>query len=151
MLEVSKKSLPSSPAPVGQSARVWFQAKSNHFQSLMARNFKALWTTDFKFAAFKDQVQFKSLSKFQEASSILRMGFALSKWPYFQRVYLVRMSFLTRIAVFWHFQKSYFQTLLPWITSKSVWLNNHGFMRNVYLPRSSFKMLLLTNNDLTSA
>ena len=39
------------------------------------------------------------MSKFQETSNILRVDFALSKWPHFNSVYLVRVPFLTGIAV----------------------------------------------------
>ena len=51
-------------------------------QSLMACNFAALWPTDPKFLAFKDLDPFLTVSKVQEASRILRMGFSLSKWPH---------------------------------------------------------------------
>ena len=36
----------------------------------------------------------------KEASSILKVGFGLSKRPHFHRAYLVRVPFLTGIAVF---------------------------------------------------
>ena len=39
------------------------------------------------------------MQKVQEAGSILRLGFALSKRPHFNSVYLVRVPFLTGIAV----------------------------------------------------
>ena len=57
--------------------------------NLTASNFAALWPTDPKFSALKDLNPFKNESKAQEASSILKVGFALSKWPHFHRVYLV--------------------------------------------------------------
>ena len=62
---------------------------SNHFQSLTASNFEVLWPKDLKFSAFQDVFFFSIVSKVQEASSILRVGFALSKWPHFHRAYLV--------------------------------------------------------------
>ena len=37
------------------------------------------------FSAFKDLTLFETVSKFQEASSILRMGFAHSKLPHLHR------------------------------------------------------------------
>ena len=63
------------------------RAKSNHSQSLMASNFAALWPTDPKFSALKDLILFSTVSKVQEASSILKVGFAFSKWPHFHRAY----------------------------------------------------------------
>ena len=53
-----------------------------HSQSLMASNFASLWLTDPKFSAIKDLYCFSTVKKVQEASRILRMGFALSKWPH---------------------------------------------------------------------
>ena len=47
--------------------------------TLTASNFKALKFTDPKFSAFKDLRLFKTVSKVQEASIILRVGFFLSK------------------------------------------------------------------------
>ena len=38
--------------------------------------------------------------KFQEASSILRVGFALSKYPNFNSTYLVKVRFLLDLAVY---------------------------------------------------
>ena len=83
-----------------QSARVRTRAKSNHSQSLVAGNFATLWPTDPKFSVLKDLNPFKTVPKVQEASIILRVGFALSKWPHFNSIYLVRVPFLTGIAVF---------------------------------------------------
>ena len=40
-----------------------------HFQSLTAGNFEALWPKDLKFSAFKDLSPFSIVSKFQEAGS----------------------------------------------------------------------------------
>ena len=79
-----------------QSARVQVVPGSNHSQSLMAGNFAALWPKDSKFSELKDLNPFKTVSKVQEASSILRMGFALSKYPHFNSTYLVRVPFVTR-------------------------------------------------------
>ena len=55
----------------------------------MAGNFAALWPIDPKFLALKDVNPFKTVTKVQEASSILRVGFALWKWPHLHRAYLV--------------------------------------------------------------
>ena len=81
------------------SAGVRFEPGQNHSQSLMAGNFAALWPTDPKFSAIKDLNPFQTVSKVQEASSILRVAFALSKWPHFNSIYLVRVPFLTSIDV----------------------------------------------------
>ena len=72
-----------------QSARVRGGPGSNHSQTLMAGKFVALWPTDPTFSALKDLNLFKNVSKVQEANSILRVGFALSKWPYLHRAYLL--------------------------------------------------------------
>ena len=57
--------------------------------TLTAGNFAALWPTDPKFLALKDLNPFKTVSKVQKTSSILRVGFALSKWPHLHRAYVV--------------------------------------------------------------
>ena len=57
--------------------------------TLTAGNFAALWPTDPKFSAFKNLNPFKILSKVQEATIILRVTFALSKWPHLHRAYVV--------------------------------------------------------------
>ena len=57
--------------------------------TLTADNFAALWPTDSKFLALKDLNPFKTVSKVQKTSSILRVGFALSKWPHLHRAYVV--------------------------------------------------------------
>ena len=43
---------------------------------------------------------FSTESKAQEASSILKVGFALSKWPHLHRVYLVTVCKRGATAVF---------------------------------------------------
>ena len=85
-----KKKSAGRPWPhSNQSARVRFRSRSNHSQSLMASNFATLWPTDSKFLALKNLNPLKTVLKFQEASSVLKMGFALSKWPHLHRAYLV--------------------------------------------------------------
>ena len=66
--------------------------------TLIAKNFAALSTTNPKFSAFKDLNLLKKYIKNQEAISILRVDFALSKWPHFNCIYLLRGPFLTSIA-----------------------------------------------------
>ena len=51
--------------------------------TLTASNFAALESTELKFLALKDLNLLKTVSKFQEDRSILKVGFALSKWPHF--------------------------------------------------------------------
>ena len=48
-------------------------------QSLMANNFAILLSSDPKFSAMKDLGPFETVSKVQETSRILRMGFGMSK------------------------------------------------------------------------
>ena len=50
------------------------QSRSNHSQSFMAGNFEALWHTDPKFSVLKDLNPFKTVSKVQEPSNVLKMG-----------------------------------------------------------------------------
>ena len=50
--------------------------------TLTTSNFVALWPRDPKFLAVKDLKPFSTVSKVQEASRILRMGFDLSKLPH---------------------------------------------------------------------
>ena len=58
-------------------------------KSVKACNFKAIWPTDSIFTELKDLNLLKNYNKNQEASRILRVGFALSKWPHLHRAYLV--------------------------------------------------------------
>ena len=67
--------------------------------TLTASNFAALWPTDLKFLAFKDLNPFSKCVKFQEATSILRLGFALSKWPHFDSGYLLGGPFGLHLIV----------------------------------------------------
>ena len=67
--------------------------------TLTASNFKALWPTDPIFTAFKDLNLSKKCTKNQEAGSILRVIFALSKWPHLHRVYLIRVQHSLGITV----------------------------------------------------
>ena len=85
-----KKKSADQPRPLSnQSARVRFRSRSNHSQNLIASHFAALWPKDPKFSAFKNLNPFKILSKVQEANIILRVTFALLKWPHLHRAYLV--------------------------------------------------------------
>ena len=85
-----KKKSASRPRPQSASLpRFEPRSRSNHSQSLMAGNFAALWPTDPKSLALKDLNPFKTVSKVQKTSSILRVGFALSKWPHLHRAYVV--------------------------------------------------------------
>ena len=76
-----------------------FRSRFNHSQSLMAGNFAALWPTDFKFSAIKDLNLLKKYTKNQEASSILRVDFALSKWPHFHRELSNRPGMVVRHCI----------------------------------------------------
>ena len=53
--------------------------------TLTASYFAALWPTDPKFSAFKHLNFLKKHTKNQEASNILRVVFAVSKWPHLHR------------------------------------------------------------------
>ena len=67
----------------------------------MASNFAALWHTQLKFSAKKkDQNLSITVSKFQEASSILGVGFALWKWPHLHWAYVVTVPFSLILTVF---------------------------------------------------
>ena len=82
-----KKKSAFQPRPhSNRAARVYDHLGSNHSQSLMAGNFAALWPTDPKFSAFKDLNLLKKHIKNQEASSILRVVFILSKSHHLHRV-----------------------------------------------------------------
>ena len=60
----------------------------------MASNFTALWPKDPKFFALKDLNPLESVSKVNEASSSLRVGFALSKLPHL----LHKMGFVDSLS-----------------------------------------------------
>ena len=55
--------------------------------------------TDPIFTGLKDLNPFKRYAKNQEGSYNFKLGFALSKRPHFNSVYLVRVPFLNGIAV----------------------------------------------------
>ena len=81
-----KKKSADRPRPLSnQSARIRVVPGSNHSQSLMAGHFAALWPTDSKFSAIKDLNLLKKYTKNQEADSILKVDFVLSKWPHLHR------------------------------------------------------------------
>ena len=54
-------------------------SKVTVYQNLTTGNFEAISPKDLKFLAIKNLNYLKKYAKFQEASSILRIGFALSK------------------------------------------------------------------------
>ena len=66
----------------------------------MGGNFAALSQRDPKFSAMKDLNPFKTVLKVQGASSILRVSFALSKYPPINSTYLVKVRFSLDLAVF---------------------------------------------------
>ena len=77
----------TQPQPLSNhSAHVRVVLGSNPSQSLMAGNFVALWS---KFSGLKDLNLFQTVQKFQEARSILKVDFALSKRSHLYRAYLV--------------------------------------------------------------
>ena len=86
---LKKKSATRPQAYLNQLAWVRLPPGSNHFQSLTNSNFAALWPTEFVFAVFKDLKLLKTKKK--ESGSILRVSFALSKWPHLHRVYLINV------------------------------------------------------------
>ena len=65
----------------------------------LASNFKAFWPTDPIFTAFIDLNLSKKYTKNQEAGSISKVIFALSKWPHLHRVYLIRVPYSFSISV----------------------------------------------------
>ena len=67
--------------------------------TLTASNFEALKSTGPIFTVLKDLNLLKKHIKNQEASYNFKLGFAWSKRPHFNSVYLVRVPFLTGIAV----------------------------------------------------
>ena len=73
----------------------------NHSQSLMAGNFAALWSTDPKFSAFKDLNLLKKHTKNQDASSILKVVFALSKSPHLHRELSNRLGMIVSHCIWW--------------------------------------------------
>ena len=67
--------------------------------TLKADNFEALSSTDPIFTVLKVLNRFQKHEKNQKASYNFKLGFALSNRPHFNSVYLVRVPFLTGIAV----------------------------------------------------
>ena len=57
--------------------------------TLTPSNFNALKSTNPIFTVLKDLILFKRYTKNQEARSILKVVFALSKWPHLHRAYVV--------------------------------------------------------------
>ena len=86
---------PQSASLLGFDSR----SRSNHSESLMAGNFAAHWPTDPKFSALKHLNFLKKHTKNQEASSILRVVFTLSKWPHLHREWPKKRVFLQGTVV----------------------------------------------------
>ena len=89
------KMLPQTLVGLAELADFFLRPKT-----LTAGSFAALWPTDFKFLALKDLNFLKKHIKNQETSSILKVVFALSKWPYFHRAYVVTVCNQNFIAVY---------------------------------------------------
>ena len=96
----NKKSANRPRPHLNHSAQIQLYQMSNHSQTLTASNFEAIWLTDFKFIAMKDLNLLKEDTKNKEAGSILKVFFALSKWPHFHRAYLVTVPMPMSIAVY---------------------------------------------------
>ena len=114
-----KKSADQHRPHSNRSAHIRVRPGSNHSQSLMAGIFAALWPIKPKFSAWRDLILFETLLKVQEASNILRVGFALSKWPHFYCAYLLRVLLSSDIAVqvkmLANYNKSFIQLPTKWI------------------------------------
>ena len=57
------------------------------------------------FSALKDLILFSTVSKDQKASSILKVGFALSKWPHLHRAYVISGCIFFATAVQYFIQR----------------------------------------------
>ena len=97
-----KKKSAIRPRPLSnQSAQIRVVPGSNHSQSLLAGHFAALWPTDPKFSALKDLNPSSTVSKIKKAGSILKVVFALSKWPHLHSAYLVTVCRVLITTVHW--------------------------------------------------
>ena len=70
----------------------WFECGRGRMADFFVRpptlttgNFEAIWPKGLKFLAIKDLNCLKKYAKYQEAGSISKVGFALSKWPHLHR------------------------------------------------------------------
>ena len=96
----------------------WFECGRGRMADFFVRpptlttgNFEAIWPKDLKTSGIKVLNRFKKYAKYQEASSILWVGFALSKWPHLHRAYVVTVPFILILAVctlFWSLCKILF-------------------------------------------
>ena len=85
----------------------WFECGQGRMADFFVRpptlttgNFEAIWPKDLKILAIRDLNLLKKYVKYQKASSILRVGFALSKWPHLHRAYVVTVPFILILAVY---------------------------------------------------
>ena len=81
--------------------------------TLTASNFAALWPTTPKFSALKNLNPFSTVFKVQEAGSILKVGFALSKWPHVHRAYVIGGGIFFWLVVYFVFFLLIVLLLLP--------------------------------------
>ena len=117
--------------------------------TLTASNFEATWPKDPKFWALKDLNLFLKRVKFQCTGSILRLGFARSKWPHFNRAYLVTVCKPKLIAV-------YFQKIKVWVKTRYDFLYCKGWnsslkkilQRRQWLWREIHILLFLTKRKM---
>ena len=77
----------------------WFECGRGRMADFFVRpptlttdNFEAIWSKDIKFSAINDLNRLKKYAKYQEASSIFKVCFALSKWPHLHKAYVVKGS-----------------------------------------------------------
>ena len=116
---------------------------SNHSQSLMASNFAALWPTDSKFSALKDLNLFEIVSIVQEASRILRVVFALSKWPHLHKAYAVTVPFILILALWTCHIWDFYSTL--WFSFCNAYTANHFSKSPIcVIPQSKCILSVLT-------
>ena len=126
------------PGPVGR-----------HFlrpPTLTASNFAALWPTEPIFTAFKVLILFSTVSKDQKASSILKVGFALSKWPHLHRAYVISGCIFFWLAVGIQFFKSLC------LKKNCLYRKGQGWSKlaNMGLPRSQSASIPIPGGILVS-
>ena len=115
MLEPGPNALALTSAGMAEAADFFLRTPT-----LTASNFAALWPTDPKLLALKDLNLFSKCKKFQNGGSILKLSFALSKWPHFHRAYVVTVCNLIFITVNRSIQKKTFRKLFTFFFTIST-------------------------------
>ena len=101
--------------------------------TLTVSSFAALWPKDFKFSAKKDLNLLKRYTKNQKAGSILKVDFALSKWPHLHRKCAnERFILLSIVHAVWNDIRNLYHSYWYWLKWENILIFDSSWKESMY-------------------